>query len=169
MVPGATTVLLDGVADPDRVASEIATWSVPPLNGGPATTVEILCRYDGPDLADVAHHWGVKETKVVSIHASLSHRVAFCGFSPGFAYIDGLGERWQVPRAGRPAPGCPGWQRGRGWHFHRYLPPHFPGRMAGNRAHRRDVVGPRAGPSGPARSRHHRALPARCDYGSDRA
>ena len=107
VVPGATTVLLDGVDDPDRVAGEIATWSVPRLNGGPVMTVEIFCRYDGPDLADVAHYWGVTEAEVVTIHTSLSHRVAFCGFSPGFAYIDGLGERWQVPRRAAPRPAVP--------------------------------------------------------------
>jgi KipI family sensor histidine kinase inhibitor len=65
-------------------------------------TVEISCRYHGPDLADVAKHWGVAEAEVVEIHTSLSHRVAFCGFAPGFAYIDGLGERWQAPRRAAP-------------------------------------------------------------------
>ncbi len=102
VVPGASTVLLDGVARPERLAAEMATWSLPSLPAGPLVTVEISCRYDGPDLADVATHWGVAEAEVVEIHTSLSHRVAFCGFSPGFAYIDGLGQRWQAPR--RPAP-----------------------------------------------------------------
>lgn len=102
VVPGASTVLLDGVARPERLAAEMATWLLPSLPAAPVVTVEISCRYDGPDLADVATHWGVAEAEVVEIHTSLSHRVAFCGFSPGFAYIDGLGERWQAPR--RPAP-----------------------------------------------------------------
>lgn len=107
VVPGATTVLLDGVEDPDRIATEMAGWSVPPLDGSPFAKVDIPCRYDGPDLGDVARHWGVAEGDVVDIHASLSHRVAFCGFAPGFAYIDGLGERWQVPRRPAPRPSVP--------------------------------------------------------------
>jgi KipI family sensor histidine kinase inhibitor len=102
VVPGATTVLLDGVDSPERCAAEMATWALPSVPAGPVVTVDISCRYDGPDLAEVAKHWGVTETEVAEIHSSLSHRVAFCGFAPGFAYIDGLGERWQVPR--RPAP-----------------------------------------------------------------
>jgi KipI family sensor histidine kinase inhibitor len=107
VVPGATTVLLDGVADPDGVAAEVAGWSVPPLDGSPLAKVEIPCRYDGPDLGDVARHWGVAEGDVVDIHTSLPHRVAFCGFAPGFAYIDGLGKRWQLPRRPAPRPTVP--------------------------------------------------------------
>ena len=107
VVPGATTVLIDGVADPACLASEIETWSIPKANVVPATRVEISCRYDGPDLVDVAKHWGVTKAEVVEIHTSLSHRVAFCGFAPGFAYIDGLGERWQVPRRSSPRPAVP--------------------------------------------------------------
>jgi KipI family sensor histidine kinase inhibitor len=107
VVPGATTVLLDGVTDPARVAHEMAGWYLPPANGGCVETVNVPCHYDGPDLAGVARHWGVGEAEVVDIHASLRHRVAFCGFSPGFAYIAGLGERWQVPRRPSPRPAVP--------------------------------------------------------------
>jgi KipI family sensor histidine kinase inhibitor len=107
VVPGATTVLLDGVTDPDRIAAEVAGWSLPPLSGSSLANVEIRCSYDGPDLPYVARHWAVTEEEVVNIHASLAHRVAFCGFAPGFAYIDGLGERWQVPRRPAPRPAVP--------------------------------------------------------------
>ncbi len=107
VVPGATTVLLDGVTDPGQVAREVAAWPLAAENGGYLETVEIPCRYDGPDLVDVARHWGVTEAEVVEIHTSLCHRVAFCGFSPGFAYIAGLGERWQVPRRPSPRPAVP--------------------------------------------------------------
>jgi KipI family sensor histidine kinase inhibitor len=107
VVPGATTVLIDGVLGPEGVAAEIGAWSVPELTGGPVTSVDIACRYDGPDLVDVAKYWGVAEREVVDVHTSLSHRVAFCGFAPGFAYVDGLGERWQVPRRPSPRPSVP--------------------------------------------------------------
>jgi KipI family sensor histidine kinase inhibitor len=57
-------------------------------------------RYDGPDLAEVAEHWQMTPREVVDLHTSTEMVVAFCGFSPGFAYCTGL-ER-TVPR--RPNP-----------------------------------------------------------------
>ncbi len=48
VVPGAATVLLDGVEDPAGVASEIETWPMPELNGGPVTTVEIRAGTTAP-------------------------------------------------------------------------------------------------------------------------
>lgn len=102
VVPGAAAVLLDGVADPWAVAAELETWDVPPAPAGAGPVVEVPCRYGGPDLAFVAAHWGVPEDDVPALHAGLAHRVAFCGFAPGFAYIAGLGWRGGVPRL--PAP-----------------------------------------------------------------
>lgn len=58
IVPAARTVLLDGVADPRRLAAEVARWDIPPPADGRGATVEIPVRYDGPDLADVAELWG---------------------------------------------------------------------------------------------------------------
>ena len=102
VVPGAKTLLLDGVDDPERTASELAGWSFAAMTQDPSGAIEVPCRYDGPDLAFVADLWGVAASEVAEVHSSLNHRVAFCGFMPGFAYIDGLGERLAVPR--RPAP-----------------------------------------------------------------
>jgi KipI family sensor histidine kinase inhibitor len=107
VVPGATTVLLDGVASPLDLARELEDWRVVPVPAAEATTVELRCRYGGPDLAAVARHWGVTEEGVVALHTSLTHRVAFCGFAPGFAYIAGLGERYAVPRLPAPRPSVP--------------------------------------------------------------
>jgi KipI family sensor histidine kinase inhibitor len=102
VVPGARTLLLDGLRRPHEAAAEIAGWVLRPSAPTAGATVELRCRYGGPDLAEVARSWGVNEEEVAAIHTSLAHRVAFCGFAPGFAYIAGLGERWQVRR--RPAP-----------------------------------------------------------------
>ncbi|NSC21466.1 allophanate hydrolase subunit 1 [Streptomyces albus subsp. chlorinus] len=105
IVPGATTVLLDGFAAPEaarRLAEELPGWHVPPLSGGGTGVVEIPVRYDGPDLADVAALWGVSEDEVARIHAATSFRVAFCGFAPGFGYLTGLEERYHVPRRATP-------------------------------------------------------------------
>lgn len=108
VVPGATTVLLDGLDDPGRAAEEIASWPIGPVPAAARGPVDVPCRYGGPDLAAVAVHWGVSEGEVGELHSSLVHRVAFCGFAPGFAYIEGLGLRWEVPRRASPRPAVPG-------------------------------------------------------------
>lgn len=58
IVPAARTVLLDGVADPARLARELLASDVPPAPAQEGDVVEIPVRYDGPDLAGVAAHWG---------------------------------------------------------------------------------------------------------------
>ena len=67
--------------------------------------VEIPVRYDGPDLADVAAHWGVDEAEVARVHAGAEYRVAFCGFAPGFGYLTGLPR--EVPRRATPRTSVP--------------------------------------------------------------
>ncbi|MCX5383651.1 5-oxoprolinase subunit PxpB [Streptomyces sp. NBC_00083] len=107
IVPAARTVLLDGVADPPSLATQLTTWDVPPLEPCARETVEIPVRYDGPDLADVAALWGVAEREVAEIHRAAEFRVAFCGFAPGFAYLTGLDERYAVPRRATPRTAVP--------------------------------------------------------------
>lgn len=102
IVPGARTVLLDGLAEPRRLAAEVGEWEVPPLARGSESAVEIAIRYDGPDLADVAGMWGVAPEEVGRLHAATSFRVAFCGFAPGFGYLTGLPEQYHVPRRSDP-------------------------------------------------------------------
>lgn len=116
VVPGAATVLLDGLSDVALAAHELAAWELEVLAdtdpgdgadqpGGPP--VEVPCRYGGPDLATVAAHWGVDEDDVPAVHAALDHRVAFCGFAPGFAYLTGLGRLGGVPRLATPRSSVP--------------------------------------------------------------
>ncbi|MFK4156209.1 5-oxoprolinase subunit PxpB [Streptomyces fungicidicus] len=102
IVPAARTVLLDGVSDPVRLTAELTTVALPPVPEQARETVEIPVRYDGPDLADVAAHWGVSAREVARVHAGTEFRVAFCGFAPGFGYLTGLPARCDVPR--RPTP-----------------------------------------------------------------
>jgi KipI family sensor histidine kinase inhibitor len=102
IVPAARTVLLDGVADPARLAARLTSWAIPPLPARADGAIEIPVRYDGPDLADVAALWGVPEDEVAKIHAAAEFRVAFCGFAPGFGYLTGLPSGYDVPR--RPTP-----------------------------------------------------------------
>ncbi|MGQ4361335.1 5-oxoprolinase subunit B family protein [Streptomyces sp. SAS_272] len=107
IVPAARTVLLDGLADPGRVASELAAAEVPPVPAREQAVVEIPTRYDGPDLAEVAARWGVPEREVAGIHAAAEFRVAFCGFAPGFGYLTGLPARYDVPRRATPRTAVP--------------------------------------------------------------
>lgn len=101
VVPAARTVLLDGLADPDAARLTLAGWDAavdPPLG----ELVEVPMRYDGPDLAFVARHWGVTEDQVVEAHGSIEFVASFCGFAPGFSYLAGLPEERTVPRLDSP-------------------------------------------------------------------
>ncbi|MEU6379716.1 5-oxoprolinase subunit PxpB [Streptomyces sp. NPDC046909] len=107
IVPAARTVLLDGLTDPARLATELTTTAVLPAPPRARDVVELPVRYDGPDLADVAAHWGVAPHEVARIHASTEFTVAFCGFAPGFGYLTGLPQRYDVPRRATPRTAVP--------------------------------------------------------------
>ncbi|MET7323167.1 allophanate hydrolase subunit 1 [Streptomyces sp. NPDC005549] len=102
IVPGARTVLLDGVPDPEALARRVTDWEVPPVADDTRDVVEIPVRYDGPDLSDVAARWGVGPDEVGALHGSHTYRVAFCGFAPGFGYLTGLPPHLHVPRRSTP-------------------------------------------------------------------
>jgi KipI family sensor histidine kinase inhibitor len=55
-------------------------------------------RYDGEDLAFVAAKAGCGVEQVISLHTSATFRVAFLGFAPGFAYLQGLPRPLHLPR-----------------------------------------------------------------------
>jgi allophanate hydrolase subunit 1 len=106
IVPGARTVLLDGV--PPGTAELLAGWPEPdPAGIGDGPLVEIPTTFDGEDLPDVAALWGVGTDEAVSRLAAARLTVAFCGFAPGFAYLRGLPEEWSVPRLAAPRPRVP--------------------------------------------------------------
>ncbi|MFI1765574.1 allophanate hydrolase subunit 1 [Streptomyces sp. NPDC020800] len=107
IVPAARTVLLDGLADPARWASELASSHLPPARPRARGPIELPVRYDGPDLAGVAAHWQVSEREVARIHAGTEFTVAFCGFAPGFGYLTGLPARYGVPRRATPRTAVP--------------------------------------------------------------
>lgn len=106
VVPAARSVLLDGVADLDAVERDLRTWehAAAPAAG---PVVEVPTVYDGPDLEEVARIWEMTTAEVVATHTGLEHEVAFCGFSPGFAYCAGLPEHLAVPRRHDPRPRVP--------------------------------------------------------------
>jgi allophanate hydrolase subunit 1 len=95
IVPGARTVLLDGVASPAAVEPALTRWA--PAEGAAAAEgplVEIPTDFDGEDLADVAALWQVPVADAIARLAGTPLTVAFCGFAPGFAYLRGLREEW---------------------------------------------------------------------------
>ena len=110
IVPGARTVLLDGVESPAEVAAELATWGVEVADGGgpaPGPLVEIPTVYDGEDLPRVAEQWGLDVEDAVAEHCGTELRAAFCGFAPGFAYLVGLPPSRHLPRRATPRPRVP--------------------------------------------------------------
>ena len=103
VVPGARTVLLDGLRDLDAARAYLAGW-VP--SGAAADRegrlVELPTSYDGPDLDDVARLWDMTRAEAVATHTGTELTVAFVGFAPGFAYCTGLPAELAVPRLDRP-------------------------------------------------------------------
>lgn len=102
IVPGARTVLLDGVGDLAALAQELAELDPPALTATANRQVGIQVVWDGPDLGAVAEQWDVAEETVVEELTATTLRVAFCGFSPGFAYLAGLPAGRTVARRRSP-------------------------------------------------------------------
>lgn len=108
VVPAARTVLVRA-ASPDLLGGlrrEVSRILAGPLPAAPAPraerTVVVPVRYDGDDLAEVAALTGLSEDQVVEAHTGTPWRVAFGGFAPGFAYLDGGDPRLVVPRRATP-------------------------------------------------------------------
>ncbi|MFX4271787.1 5-oxoprolinase subunit B family protein [Propionibacteriaceae bacterium Y1685] len=107
-VPGARTVMVrtdDRVHD--QLTDRLSTLAVDASELAPTRTIEIEVSYDGPDLAEVAELCGLEVEGVIAAHTSQVWRVAFCGFAPGFAYLQGHDERLTVPRRSSPRPEVP--------------------------------------------------------------
>jgi KipI family sensor histidine kinase inhibitor len=107
VVPAARTVLLDGIDDPGALARELPGWHLGEGVQDTGALIEVPTRYDGADLGDVAALWSVPVAEVAEVHAAVEYRVAFCGFAPGFGYLTGLPERYDVPRLATPRPSVP--------------------------------------------------------------
>jgi KipI family sensor histidine kinase inhibitor len=106
IVPGARTVLLDGVAP--GTAELLPEWEPGPGEiraEGPL--VQIPTIFDGDDLESVAALWGVTPGQAVQRLVETPLSVAFSGFAPGFAYLRGLPDAWAIPRLATPRPRVP--------------------------------------------------------------
>lgn len=103
IVPAARTVLVRchdpaSLAEVDRYLPSVT----PARLDHSSEIVELRVRYDGSDLGDVAAAAGCTIDEVVDLHRSVTYRVEFCGFAPGFAYLSGLPERLHLPRRSTP-------------------------------------------------------------------
>lgn len=140
LVPAARTLLLVTRPDTDLTALAAAvtaagpdlarTDSVEQAANRPVTDsehLEIAVRYDGPDLDDVARLTGLAPHKVVAAHTGTPWRVAFGGFSPGFAYLVGGDMRLRVPRRAEPRPRVPAGAVGLAGEFSGIYPRESPG------------------------------------------
>lgn len=80
----------------------LTTTAVTPGAAELGKLITIPVTYDGVDLQDVATECGLSPSEVIDLHRCATYVVAFCGFSPGFAYLTGLPAELQVPRLPKP-------------------------------------------------------------------
>jgi len=90
-------------------------------------TVRVPVVYDGADLAEVCAEVGLAPDEVVALHSRADYVVRFCGFSPGFAYLDGLPEQLHVPRRPEPRTAVPAGAVGIAGEFTGIYPRRSPG------------------------------------------
>jgi KipI family sensor histidine kinase inhibitor len=148
IIPAARTLLLmvrEG-ARVDPVRRALPTLALPPTalraeppdgraaaagdSAWPAAdrlAVEIPVQYDGPDLDEVCRLTGLTRDEVVNAHTHTPGRVAFTGFSPGFAYLCGGDSRLQVPRRSEPRTSVPAGSVGLAGEFSAVYPRSTPG------------------------------------------
>ena len=133
-VPGARSVLvlfrdlpderdrswLEGIAAEGEQAASVPEASARRCH-------EIPVRYDGADLQEVARQARLSVADAIALHASATYCVAFVGFQPGFAYLDGLPERLWTPRRSTPRPAVPSGAVGIGGEWTGIYPAATPG------------------------------------------
>lgn len=115
VVPSFRSVLvvLDPLAaEPDVLAvpvARLATGARPQPGGSQRQPVVLPVALDGPDLEEVCLATGLGMDALARELFASSLRVAVVGFSPGFAYLEGLPAPLQrVPRRSSPRPVVPG-------------------------------------------------------------
>lgn len=105
LVPAARTVLVrfdPARTDPRTLGEALRATAWRPGARQDGELVEVAVTYDGEDLEEVAGLAGVSAEEVVRRHLDGEYVAAFCGFAPGFAYLDGLDPALHVPRRDSP-------------------------------------------------------------------
>jgi KipI family sensor histidine kinase inhibitor len=105
----SVTVVADpGAVDLAALAGELARIPEAGPDPAPGRRVDIPVAFDGPDLEEVAAGAGMSSLEAVGLLTASDLTVAFLGFLPGFAYLEGLpAELATVPRRTTPRPGVP--------------------------------------------------------------
>lgn len=107
VVPASRTILVVGVSDPIAMATELRGWGDFRALPSEGPLVELETVYDGDDLHNVAEICNLSPTDLIEAHGEITFMSAFCGFSPGFAYLSGLPDELRVPRLNNPRPSVP--------------------------------------------------------------
>jgi KipI family sensor histidine kinase inhibitor len=107
LLPAARTVLIGveagAAADvADALAGYVAGASAMNEELPASAVVQVSTVYDGEDLRAVADACGIGIDEVVRRHSAPTYTVAFCGFSPGFAYLIGGDPALELPRRADP-------------------------------------------------------------------
>jgi KipI family sensor histidine kinase inhibitor len=110
VVPAARTVLVE--ADPEHLAAVVdhlgRMGGHEPAAGRPGRSaatdavLDVPVVYDGEDVDAVASECGMSVGELVRRHCAPVYTAAFCGFSPGFAYLIGGDPRLRLPRRDEP-------------------------------------------------------------------
>ena len=95
--------------DPART-KQVETWlsSIRSINLPDQTArpvIDILVQYGGefgPDLDAICEAMELSPEAFIKVHTGAEHEVEMIGFIPGFSYISGLPETFQIPRLGTP-------------------------------------------------------------------
>ncbi|TKB50474.1 5-oxoprolinase subunit PxpB [Ferrimonas sediminicola] len=99
--------LADGT-DHELVQTRLQSlWQGAQLTQEPPRCLTLPIHYDGEDLHEVAQRCGLSPREVIALHCGVNYRVAWLGFLPGFAYLDGLPEPLQLPRRSTPRVSVP--------------------------------------------------------------
>jgi KipI family sensor histidine kinase inhibitor len=124
VVAGLATVMVswgEAGAEPDQDSDGFRRWLegmvedlIGTIDGAFEGAVEegalvtVPCVFDGPDLVEVAGLAGCEPDRVVELVTAQPLTVGVIGFSPGFAYLEGLpDELSRIPRRQRPRPMVP--------------------------------------------------------------
>ncbi|MQA07796.1 MAG: carboxyltransferase domain-containing protein [Pseudonocardiaceae bacterium] len=130
LLPGARTVLAavrPGSRGLDAVRAVLADTNLTAPPAREAREITLPVRYDGPDLELVAETAGLSTTEVAERHVAGEYTVAFCGFAPGFGYLNGLDAALQQPRLDTPRTRVPAGSVGVAGEFTAVYPGASPG------------------------------------------
>ena len=86
-----------------RVREVVATLGATTADSGREIVLPVYYAAEaGADLESLAATSGLSSDQVIELHAGTTYRVYAIGFAPGFAYLDGLDARLDVPRHAKP-------------------------------------------------------------------